>query len=99
MTEPNLDLSSAPEVAAPAPAPIEPASAPTAVAQTATLTLEPPAAVTAVPEREAVQAVKLDPAQAQKLDDMVSAYLTAVTTLDTHDPNFTTRVNDIAKLG
>jgi len=98
MTEPNLDLSTAPEVAAPAPAATTPAPA-TAAAQTTTLTLEPPAPVTAVPERDAVHAVKLDPAQAQKLDDMVTAYLSAVTTLDTHDPAFTTRVNDIAKLG
>ena len=99
MTEPNLDLSAAPEVAAPAPAATTPAPASPAAAQTATLTLEPPAAVTAVPEREAVKAVKLDPGQAQKLDEMVTSYLNAVTTLDTQDPAFTTRVNDIAKLG
>src|SRR4051812_19492268 len=97
MTEPNLDLSTAPEVAAPEPAATQPASAPAAT--TATLTLEPPAPVTAVPESDAVKAVKLDPGQAQKLDKMVSAYLNAVTTLDTHDPAFMTRVNDIAKLG
>ena len=30
---------------------------------------------------------------------MVSSYLDAVTSLDTHDPKFTSRVNDIAKLG
>jgi len=99
MTEPNLDLSTAPEVAAPAPAATTPAPASAAAAQTATLTLEPPAPVTAVPEREAVKAVKLDPGQAQKLDEMVTSYLNAVTTLDTQDPAFTTRVNDIAKLG
>ena len=99
MTEPSLDLSSAEPVEAPAPAATEPA--PTDVAQTAvtTLTLEPPAPVAAVPEARAEEAVKLDPAQATKLDDMVSSYLDAVTSLDTHDPKFTSRVNDIAKLG
>jgi len=99
MTEPSLDLSSAAPVEAPAPAATEPA--PTDVAQTAvtTLTLEPPAPVAAVPEARAEEAVKLDPAQATKLDDMVSSYLDAVTSLDTHDPKFTSRVNDIAKLG
>ena len=99
MTEPSLDLSSAAPVEAPAPAATEPA--PSDVAQTAvtTLTLEPPAPVAAVPEARAEEAVKLDPAQATKLDDMVSSYLDAVTSLDTHDPKFTSRVNDIAKLG
>jgi len=99
MTEPSLDLSSAEPVEAPAPAATEPA--PSDVAQTAvtTLTLEPPAPVAAVPEARAEEAVKLDPAQATKLDDMVSSYLDAVTSLDTHDPKFTSRVNDIAKLG
>src|SRR4051794_23587236 len=98
MTEPNLDLSTAPEVAAPAPAATTPAPA-TAAAQTTTLTLEPPAPITAVPGAKAEEAVKLDPAQSQRLDDMVSSYLDAVTSLDTHDPAFTSRVNDISKLG
>ena len=99
MTEPSLDLSSAAPIEAPATAATEPA--PSDVAQTAvtTLTLEPPAPVAAVPEARAEEAVKLDPAQATKLDDMVSSYLDAVTSLDTHDPKFTSRVNDIAKLG
>ena len=97
MTEPSLDLSSTAPVAAPAPAATAPASAvDTAVG---TLTLQPPAPVTAVPEASAEEAVKLEPAQAAKLDNMVSSYLTAVTTLDTHDPKFTSRVNDISKLG
>ncbi|HEY7024109.1 MAG TPA: toxic anion resistance protein [Candidatus Limnocylindrales bacterium] len=99
MTEPSLDLSSTAPVAAPAPAATEPAPAPAAEVATGTLTLEPPAAVAAVPESRAEDAVKLDPAQAAKLDDMVSSYLEAVTSLDTHDPKFTSRVNDIAKLG
>ena len=96
MTEPKLDLSDATPVAAPEPAPTTPAPA---AAATATLTLEPPRAVTAVPATQATDAVKLDPEQTRKLDEMVSTYLEAVTSMDTHDVNFTSRVNDIAKLG
>jgi uncharacterized protein YaaN involved in tellurite resistance len=99
MTEPSLDLSATAPVAAPAPAPTEPAPAPAVDTAVGTLTLEPPAPVTAVPEANAEEAVKLEPAQAAKLDNMVASYLDAVTSLDTHDPKFTTRVNDIAKLG
>ena len=99
MTEPSLDLSSTAPVAAPAPAATEPTPSSAAQATTGTLTLEPPPPVTAVPEARAEEAVKLDPAQAARLDDMVTSYLDAVTSLDTHDPKFTSRVNDIAKLG
>jgi len=105
MTEPNLDLSAAEPVAAPAPAATdaEPAApttaAPAPATTTQTLVLETPAPVTAVPSAKAEDAVKLDPGQATKLDEMVSSYLEAVTSLDTHDPKFTSRVNDIAKLG
>jgi hypothetical protein len=52
-----------------------------------------------VPGTKAEEAVKLDPAQAARLDEMVTSYLDAVTSMDTHDPQFTSRVNDIAKLG
>ena len=97
MTEPSLDLSSTAPVAAPEPAATEPAPGP--ATSTATLTLEAPQPVEAVPTREAADAVKLDPGQTKKLDDMVSTYLDAVTSLDTHDQAFATRVNDIAKLG
>ena len=98
MTEPSLDLSKTAPVAAPEPAPTEP-QRPTGQTTTGTLTLEPPEAVAAVPARDAVEAVKLDPAQTQRLDQMVSTYLDAVTSLDTHGEDFTNRVNDIAKLG
>ncbi len=97
MTEPSLDLSTTAPVAAPATT--APAPATTAETAVGTLTLEPPAPVTAVPEARAEEAVKLEPAQAIKLDNMVASYLDAVTTLDTHDPKFTSRVNDVAKLG
>jgi uncharacterized protein YaaN involved in tellurite resistance len=69
------------------------------VTTTGTLTLEPPAPVTAVPEAKAEDAVKLEPAQAKQLDQMVTGYLETVTSLDTHDPAFTSRVNDIQTLG
>ena len=98
MTEPSLDLSATTPIAAPAPAATD-VDTSRAQPTTGTLTLEPPAAVTAVPEAQAEAAVKLDPGQAQKLDAMVSSYLDAVTKLDTHDPAFTSRVNDINKLG
>lgn len=67
--------------------------------QTATLTLSPPEAVTAIPTRQAVNAVKIDPAEAAKLDAMVARYLDAVTALDTHDAAFQSKVDDIQKLG
>ncbi|HEY5519052.1 MAG TPA: toxic anion resistance protein [Candidatus Limnocylindrales bacterium] len=98
MTEPSLDLSSTAPVAAPAPAATDVATTGNQTT-TGTLTLEPPAPVTAVPAAQAEEAVKLDPGQAQKLDAMVSSYLDSVTKLDTHDPAFTSRVNDIDKLG
>jgi len=100
MTEPSLDLSSTSPVAAPDPAPRdEPTAGGVAGTATTTLTLEPPAPVTAIPDRQAEDVVKLDPTQTKKLDDMVSSYLDAVTSLDTHDQAFTARLNDIAKLG
>jgi uncharacterized protein YaaN involved in tellurite resistance len=101
MTEPSLDLSSTTPVAAPEPAPIDSSSAaqPAAGTATTTLTLEPPQAVTAIPSRQAVEAVKLDPGQTTKLDQMVTSYLDAVTSLDAHDQSFTARVNDITNLG
>ena len=90
MTEPSLDLSSTAPVAAPEPATREePAAGGAAGTATATLTLEPPQPVTAIPDRQAEDVVKLDPAQTKKLDDMVSTYLDAVTSLDTHDQAFT----------
>jgi uncharacterized protein YaaN involved in tellurite resistance len=100
MTEPSLDLSSTAPVPGPEPAPREePAAGGAAGTATATLTLEPPQPVTAIPERQAEDVVKLDPGQTKKLDEMVSTYLDAVTSLDTHDQAFMTRINDIAKLG
>ncbi len=105
MTEPSLDLAALDPVPAPATAPAAagaaaPAAAPSPVGTTtATLTLTPPAPVAVVEPTEAASAVKLDPAQTAKLDDMVSRFLDAVTTLDPHDQAFTAKVGDIQKMG
>jgi uncharacterized protein YaaN involved in tellurite resistance len=95
MSDPSPDINKTTSLPAPNPAA---ASQPQAPA-TATLTLEPPPAVEAVPATRAAEAVKIDAGQQQKLDQMVSTYLEAVTSLDTHDQAFAARVNDIAKLG
>ena len=95
MSDPSLDISKAP-----LPAPNTAAASQTQPATASgTLTLEPPPAVEAVPQTQAAEAVKIEPAQQQKLDQMVSTYLDAVTSLDTHDQAFAARVKDIAKLG
>ena len=96
MSDSSLDLSKAP---LPAPNTGAAAAQTQPAPSAATLTLEPPPAVEAVPQTQAAEAVKIDPAQQQKLDQMVSTYLEAVTSLDTHDQAFAARVNDIAKLG
>jgi uncharacterized protein YaaN involved in tellurite resistance len=96
MSDSSLDLSKQP---LPPPNPAAAAAQAQPTGTTATLTLEPPPAVEAVPATQAAEAVKIEPAQQQKLDQMVSTYLDAVTSLDTHDQAFAARVNDIAKLG
>jgi uncharacterized protein YaaN involved in tellurite resistance len=96
MSDSSLDLSKAP---LPAPSTDAAAAQTQPATSTGTLALEQPPAVEAVPQTQAAEAVKIEPAQQQKLDQMVSTYLDAVTTLDTHDQTFAARVNDIAKLG
>src|SRR5829696_9585904 len=97
MTDSSLDIEKS------EPLPEEPAEQPATQPEPSgaapSLTLEPPKPVAAVPARDAMDAVKLDPAEAKNLDEKVTAYLDAVTSLDTHDPAFTARVNDITKLG
>jgi uncharacterized protein YaaN involved in tellurite resistance len=101
MSDGSLSIDrSVPETAAvAAPAAAELAAAKAAAAQTATLTLNPPEAVTTVAPAQAEAAVQIDPAQAAKLDAMVASYVEGVTQLDVHDAAFTSRVNDIQKLG
>jgi uncharacterized protein YaaN involved in tellurite resistance len=93
MTEPSLEL----PAAAPTPAATETQPAPQAT--TATLVLEAPAPVTAVAPAQAEGAVPVDAAARARLDSMVSGYLDAVTTLDTHSQAFSDRMRDIGKLG
>jgi uncharacterized protein YaaN involved in tellurite resistance len=78
-------------------APIAPA--PVAAPAPATVELAPPAPVVAVPAAQASEMVKLDAATVTRLDGMVEAYLTAITSLDVHGGEFATRVKDIQKLG
>ncbi|HYM84882.1 MAG TPA: toxic anion resistance protein [Candidatus Dormibacteraeota bacterium] len=63
------------------------------------LTLVPPAAVATVAPTQAADAVAIAPADAARLDQMVAGYLDGVMRLDVHDPAFTSRVDDIRKLG
>jgi uncharacterized protein YaaN involved in tellurite resistance len=100
MSDGSLSIDTAP-LAAPAgaPAAAEAAAAKAAAAQAPTLTLEAPAAVTAVAPAQAESAVQIDPAQAAKLDAMVASYVEGVSGLDVHDAAFTSRVRDIQKLG
>ena len=91
MTDSSLNLG-----APIAPAPVaEPVAAPA----TATVDLAPPAPVVAVPAAQASEMVKLDAATVTRLDAMVKAYLSAITSLDVHGVEFATKVKDIQKLG
>lgn len=91
MTDSSLNLG-----APIAPAPVaEPVAAPA----TATVDLAPPAPVVAVPAAQASEMVKLDAATVTRLDAMVEAYLSAITSLDVHGVEFATKVKDIQKLG
>src|SRR6201989_1252154 len=97
MSDDTLDVSKTAPLAAPNTTPAAGQTQPATTTTTGTLTLEPPPAGEAVPATRAAEAVKIDPGQQQKLDQMVSTYLDAVTSLDTHDQAFAARVNDIAK--
>jgi uncharacterized protein YaaN involved in tellurite resistance len=95
MTDPSLELPAT--AATPAPPATETEAAPAAT--TATLVLEAPAPVAAVAPAQAEGAVPISAADRVKLDAMVTGYLDAVTTLDTHSQVFTDRMRDIGKLG
>ncbi|MFI5254919.1 MAG: toxic anion resistance protein [Candidatus Limnocylindrales bacterium] len=98
MTDQSLHLSApAPDAAAEAPTP---AAGPTeAGAPAQTLVLEVPQPVTAVAPTQAAGAVPVAAADRARLDAMVSGYLDAVSTLDTHSQAFSDKVSDISKLG
>src|SRR5262245_1372002 len=96
MTEPGETPVVVPPAAAPAsaaPASVAPA------AGTGTLTLEAPAPVAAVGATQAEEAIKLDPADVARLDQMADEYVSAVTALDPKAPAFAAKADDIRKLG
>lgn len=74
--------------------------APIAPATTTALATElaPPPVVAAVSAEQANEMVKLDAATILRLDGMVEAYLSAITSLDVHGGEFATKVKDIQKL-
>jgi uncharacterized protein YaaN involved in tellurite resistance len=97
MSDSSLEISSpAPEASTPAPSA---APATTADTTTGTLVLEAPAPVAAVAPTKAAEAVPISAADRAKLDTMVTSYLDAVSSLDTHSEAFATKVKDISKLG
>jgi uncharacterized protein YaaN involved in tellurite resistance len=61
--------------------------------------LVPPASVALVEDHQATGAVKLDRATLARLDVMVADYVVAISKLDTSDPRFQARIDDIQKLG
>jgi uncharacterized protein YaaN involved in tellurite resistance len=74
-------------------APIAPAATTAPAAE-----LAPPPVVTAVSADQANEMVKLDAATIVRLDGMVDAYLSAITSLDVHGGEFAAKVKDIQKL-
>jgi uncharacterized protein YaaN involved in tellurite resistance len=94
VTDPSLEIQpTAPGEAA------APAATPAPAPSTGTLVLVAPAPVKPVAPARAESEVAIDPADQVKLDAMVSNYLDAVSTLDTHSKEFSAKVDDISKLG
>jgi uncharacterized protein YaaN involved in tellurite resistance len=88
----------------PAPAPDAPAPVPAdaqadSIAATSALVLDAPAPVAPVAAAQATSEVPISAADKAKLDAMVSGYVTAVSSLDTHSQAFTDKVQDVSKLG
>jgi uncharacterized protein YaaN involved in tellurite resistance len=75
------------------------AASPAASAEPSSLALVPPAPPVQVQESQATDSVKLDRETLIKLDVMVADFVVSITTLDTKDPKFESRVSDIRKLG
>lgn len=65
----------------------------------ASLVLQAPEPVGPVTTAAAADAVPISPADRERLDAMVAAYLDAVSTLDPHGSEFSDRVRDIGALG
>ena len=92
------------ELPDPAPAPETPAAVPPdaqaeSIAATSALVLDAPAPVAAVAPAQAASEVPVSAADKAKLDAMVSSYVTAVSSLDTHSQAFSDKVQDVSKLG
>jgi uncharacterized protein YaaN involved in tellurite resistance len=67
--------------------------------QASSQALKPQGPVAVVREDQARRAVPLDDATIAKLDGLVAGYLDAITSLDPHAPEFSSRANDIRTLG
>ena len=76
-----------------------PTSAPDTSASSTALTLVPPQPVQVVTDDDAAAMVKVDPQTATRIDSMVSAYITSLTTMDPHSQDFATKVNAIHTMG
>jgi uncharacterized protein YaaN involved in tellurite resistance len=63
------------------------------------LVLTPPAAVAAVPVEQATAVVPLEDAATLKLKQEAADFVTSLMTIDTKDPVFSRKIDDIAKLG
>jgi uncharacterized protein YaaN involved in tellurite resistance len=76
-----------------------PTSAPDNSASSTALTLVAPQPVPVVTDEDAAAMVKVDPQAASRIDSMVSAYITSLTSLDPHSQDFATKVNAIHTMG
>jgi uncharacterized protein YaaN involved in tellurite resistance len=63
------------------------------------LVLKAPAPVDAIAPAQATSEIPITEADRAKLDAMVSSYVTAVSSLDTHGQEFLDKVQDVTKLG
>jgi uncharacterized protein YaaN involved in tellurite resistance len=86
---------------APAAQPGAPSGASSAPASAAeqTLVLEPPPAVAVVAPAQAQEAMRIDPADAAKLNGLVDSYLDGLSSLDVHGPEFAKKADDVRRLG
>jgi uncharacterized protein YaaN involved in tellurite resistance len=88
-----------PESAASAGGAAAAAQAADAAPATGTLTLVAPGPVAAIAPTQAEDAIKLDPADVARLNQMADEYVAAVTSLDVKAPAFAAKADDIRKLG
>lgn len=72
---------------------------PAAAGRADDLSLAAPKPVTSISEIEAQRLVKIDPTIVGKIDAMVDGYVTSVTSLDPHSPDFAAKVTAVHSLG